>query len=129
MALVDGWRRMRMSNREGLDAHFVGGLRRPTSVGSVTYTWPLIGLYVYADRLEFGPGFKFMRRLSPPVKKFSLDEIELVGPTKHGVRFTFKNGERWIFGRCNVAGVMSTMARLDVPTTKEVVPAQWWPPL
>jgi len=108
-----------MSNRDGLQAHFVGGLRRPTSVGSVTCTWPLIGLYVYPDRLEFGTGFKFMRRLSPPVKKFNLDEIELVGPTKHGVRFTFKNGERWIFGRCNVAGVMSAMARLDLPTTKE----------
>ena|ERR1700688_1911446 len=118
-----------MSNREGLLAHFVGGLRRPTSVGSLTYTWPLIGLYVYPGRLEFGPGFRFMRRLSPPVKRFSLDEIELVGPTTYGVRFTFKNGERWIFGRCNVAEVMSAMARLNIPTTKEVVPARWSPPL
>ena len=118
-----------MSDPEDLRAPFVGGLRRPTAIGSVTYTWPLIGLYVYSNHLEFGPGFKFMRRLSPPVKQFSLDEIELVGPIKHGVRFTFKNGERWIFGRCNVVGVMSAMARLNVPTTKEVVPARWSPPL
>ena len=118
-----------MSNREGLKAHFVGGLRRPKSIGSVTYTWPLIGLYVYSDHLEFGPGFKFMRRLSPPVKTFSPDEIDLVGPTNNGVRFTFKNGERWIFGDCDVAGVMNTMAQLGVQTTKEVVPARWSPPL
>lgn len=118
-----------MSNREGLQAHFVGGLRRPTSIGSVTYTWPLIGLYVYRDRLEFGPGFRFMRRLSPPVMRFSANDIDLVGPTKNGVRFTFKNGERWIFGQCNVDGVINAMARLGVPTTKEVLPARWLPPL
>lgn len=118
-----------MSNSQGLQAHFVGGLRRPAYVGSVTYTWPLIGLYVYPDRLEFGPGFKFMRRLSPPMKTFSPDEIELVGPTKNGVRFTFKNSERWIFSSCNVAAVTRVMAQMGVPTTREVVPARWSPPL
>jgi len=118
-----------VSSREDLRAHFVGGLRRPTSIGSVTYTWPLIGLYVYSDHLEFGPGFKFMRRLSPPVKTFSPEEIELVGPTTNGVRFTFKNGEQWIFGNCDVAGVMKTMAQLGVPATKKVVPARYRPPL
>src|SRR5437773_2375401 len=42
-----------VSNRQDLRAHFVGGLRRPMSIGSVTYTWPLIGLHVYPDHLEF----------------------------------------------------------------------------
>ena len=118
-----------MTNNEALQAHFVGGLRRPASIGSVNYSWPLIGLYVYPHRFEFGPGFKFMRRLSRPVKTFSPDEIELVGPTKHGVRFTFRNGERWLFGRCNVRAVMNEMVKREVPTTQEVVPARWMPPL
>ena len=118
-----------MNARQGLQAHFVGGLRRPASIGSLSYTWPLIGLYVYPDCFEFGPGFKFMRRLSPLVKTFSRDEVQLVGPTNNGVRFTFKNGELWIFGSCNVVAVMDAMAQRGVPTTNEVVPARWWPPL
>ncbi len=118
-----------VSNSEPLRAHFVGGLRRPASIGSVTYSWPLIGLYIYSNHLEFGPGFKFMRRLSPPVKSFKSDDIELVGPTNHGVRFTFRNGESWIFGRSNISAVMSEMEKLGVKTTKEVIPAHWMPPL
>jgi len=63
------------------------------------------------------------------VKTFSPGEIEIVGPTNHGVRFTFRNGERWIFGRCNVTAVMNEMVKREVPTTQEVVPARWTPPL
>jgi hypothetical protein len=118
-----------VSGSELLQGHFVGGLRRPGSIGTITYSWPLIGLYLYSKHLEFGPGFKFMRRLSGPVKAFSPDEVELVGPTSHGVRFTFKNGEKWIFGRCNVSAVMSAMEKLGVPITMDVVPARWTPPL
>jgi hypothetical protein len=47
-----------MSNREGLQAHFVGGLRHPTSVGSVTYTWHLsAGLWnFYQAAMDAGEG-------------------------------------------------------------------------
>lgn len=109
--------------------YFVGGLRRPLRVGSYTLTWPLVGLYVFDNRLEFGAGLKFMRRLTRTIKTFSADEVALVGPTDRGVRFTFTNGERWIFGWCDIAAVMNAMAELGIPTTSEVVPANWWPPL
>jgi hypothetical protein len=118
-----------VSSKETLLVHFVGGLRRPTLVGSVTYSWPLIGLYVYPDHLEFGPGFKFMRRVSPPLKVFTVDEIENVGPTNHGVRFTFRNGEQWIFGRTDIGGVVRALEAQGVSITPEVVPSRWWPPL
>ena len=110
-------------------AHFVGGLRRPLAIGAVTYTWPLIGLYVYGDRFEFGPGFKFMRRLSRPIRVFQPGEVELVGPTHNGVRFTFKDGERWLFTQCNVPAVLRAVAELGVAVTSAVEPARWIPPL
>jgi hypothetical protein len=110
-------------------AHFVGGLRRPLAVGSVTYTWPLIGLYVYAERFEFGPGFRFMRRLSRPVRVFRPSEVELVGPTKHGIRFTFKDGDRWLFTQCDIPAVLRAVADRGVAVTSDVEPARWLPPL
>ncbi len=57
-------------NREGTEYHFVGGLRRPARIGSVTYSWRLVGLYVFADRFEFGPAIPLMRRISRPLKVF-----------------------------------------------------------
>jgi hypothetical protein len=118
------------SLRDGLLlAHFIGGLRRPLAIGSVTYTWPLIGLYVYADRFEFGPGFRFMRRLSRPVRVFHASEVDIVGPTNNGVRFTFKDGERWLFTQCNMPAVLKAIADLGVTVTSTVEPARWMPPL
>ena len=109
--------------------HFVGGLRRPLAFGSITYSWPLIGLYVYADRFEFGPGFRFMRRFSRPVKVFTAGDVSTVGPTRNGVRFTFTDGERWIFGWCDVPRVLAAVESRGIEVIATVEPSHWWPPL
>jgi len=129
MRSVEGHNLGEMNDREKPQLHFVGGLRRPAAVRSVTYSWPLVGLYIYSDRLAFGPGLQFMRKISRPLKVFTAGDIESVGATDHRVRFTFKNGERWIFGWCNVAGVLRVMAERGVHINTEVVPARWTPPL
>lgn len=107
----------------------MGGLRRPAWIGSITYSWPLIGLYVYDDRFEFGPGFKFMRRFSRPIRTFRADDLALIGPTGSGVRFTFEDGDRWIFGTAFGDEVLRTVAEHGVRMTSEVIRARWWPPL
>ena len=118
-----------MKGNEKPLAHFIGGLRRPAWVGSITLSWPLVGLYVYDDRLEFGPGFKFMRRFERPSRVFAASDLKLVGPTESGVRFTFADGESWIFATGDREAVLRLMAVHGVPTTSDVVPANWWPPL
>lgn len=112
-------------NREGTEYHFVGGLRRPARIGSVTYSWPLVGLYVFADRFEFGPAIPLMRRISRPLKVFKPADLQSAGPTKRGVRLTFGNGEQWIFGWCDVRLVLRVLKERGVPITDEVIPARW----
>ena len=118
-----------MSRSERLLAHFIGGLRRPAGVGSVSYSWPLIGLYVFADHLEFGPGFRFMRRISRPVRVFRAEDVAIVGSTGYGVRFTFIDGERWIFGRCDVPRVLGALSSQGIEMANSIEPANWLPPL
>ena len=110
-------------------AHFVGGLRRPLGSGSVTYSWPLIGLYVFPDHFEFGPALWFLRRISPPIKIFTATDVNTAGPTGRGVRITFSNGERWIFGWCDVRRVLQALAEYGISTTNEIEAAHWTPPL
>ena len=86
-------------------------------------------LHYVTTASRFGSGFKFMRRFERPMRIFKPDDLALIGPTGSGIRFTFKDGERWIFGTAFRSEVLRIMADYGVPVTSEVIQARWWPPL